>query len=291
MTSTALIDQLCPERPKAKSLIVSVYGDALLPLGGCCWLGELIDLMALFDLNERVTRTAVFRLVQDGILEAERVGRRSRYTLTSTGRRQFDSAQTRIYASTPPQRDGRWSLIVLPDSIAPAQRDQLVQRLGWQGFARLAPGLLGAARGDLIQQADEVLADLALSEECGLFVAEAASVAGLLPLAARSWPLQEIAGDYNRFLDHFGPLTATAATLTGDQAFMARVLLIHAYRRALLRDPVLPDDLLPADWPGARARALARNLYLDLTPATDRYLETVLEIDRQTATRPSRFGG
>ena len=45
---------------KAKSLIVTVFGDALVPHGGTVWLGSLIALMAPFGLNERLVRTAAF---------------------------------------------------------------------------------------------------------------------------------------------------------------------------------------------------------------------------------------
>ena len=34
--------------PRAKSLIITVYGDAVLPHGGSLWLGSLIELMGLF---------------------------------------------------------------------------------------------------------------------------------------------------------------------------------------------------------------------------------------------------
>ena len=40
-----------------------------------------------------------------------------------------------------------------------------------------------------------------------------------------------------------------------------RTLLIHAFRRVLLRDPLLPPALLPLDWPGAAAYALCRDFY------------------------------
>ena len=290
MPTDALTQYIEQERPRAKSLIVTVYGDALLPYGGACWLGELIDLVAPLGLNERMTRTAVFRLVQDGTLEAERIGRRSRYTLTRRGRRQFDSAQARIYASGPPARDGRWTFIILPDALAPGQRDSLDQRLGWQGFARLSPGLLGAARGDATQIAQDTLDDLSLTDDCAVFSAEATAANGLLSLAARAWPLEEIAADYSAFVKHFQPVLQDADQLVAESAFVARILLIHAYRRTLLRDPALPDDLLPEDWPGTKARALARDLYHHLYQATDQYLRANLEIEMPAQNSIIRFG-
>ena len=55
---------------------------------------------------------------------------------------------------------------------------------------------------------------------------------------------------------------------------VARVLLIHEFRRAVLRDPGLPAALLPADWPGAAARQLAGLLYRKLAANSERYLDT-----------------
>lgn len=274
--SSGLLDRLATERPRAKSLIVTVYGDSLLPHGGTCWLGELIDLVAPLGLNERVTRTAVFRLVQDGILEAERIGRRSRYTLTRIGRRQFDSAQARIYASEAPARDGQWTLIALPDSVSAAERDSLVRELGWQGFARLAPGLLGAARGDGAADAMTVLTEMDAAEDCVVFTAEAKTLDALPGLAMRAWPLEELSQDYAAFHASFQPIAAEAASLAPEAAFTARTLLIHAYRRALLRDPALPDHLLPADWPGHAARELAATLYRTLSPGAEAHLAAIV---------------
>ncbi len=285
----ALLQLLSTDRPRAKSLIVTVYGDSILPFGGGCWLGALIDLVEPLGLNERVTRTAVFRLVQDGILEAERVGRRSRYTLTRVGRRQFDSAQARIYASEPPRRDGRWTLVALPDALSAGERESLARELGWLGFARLAPGLLGTARGDASEQVITVLSELNSAGDCAVFSAESKSDDTLPGLAAKAWPLEEIAADYAEFLDLFEPLRDDAAGLSPEDAFVARTLLIHAYRRALLRDPALPDLLLPPGWPGHDARALARDLYRALQPAAQSHLKRVLSEEAANGVSIQRF--
>ena len=59
---------LAADPPRAKSLIVTVWGDALAPHGGGVWLAGLIRLMAAFDMNDRLVRTSVFRLAADGWL-------------------------------------------------------------------------------------------------------------------------------------------------------------------------------------------------------------------------------
>ena len=55
-----------------------------------------------------------------------------------------------------------------------------------------------------------------------------------------------------------------------------RTLLIHAYRRVLLRDPLLPPALLPLDWPGAAAYALCRDFYRLTHRAAERHLAATL---------------
>src|SRR2546429_7323010 len=46
--------------------------------------------------------------------------------------------------------------------------------------------------------------------------------------------------------------------------------LFRSYRRVLLRDPNLPEALLPADWPGVQARQLCETLYCGLLAGRDR---------------------
>ena len=59
------------------------------------------------------------------------------------------------------------------------------------------------------------------------------------------------------------------------QAFQIRILLIHQYRRILLKDPNLPFELLPTDWLSLIARNLSTNLYQAVFAAGDEFfLET-----------------
>ena len=65
---------------------------------------------------------------------------------------------------------------------------------------------------------------------------------------------------------------------TDATALQLRLLLLHDYRRLLLRDPQLPAALLPPDWPGQQARSLCQALYLRLLPASERHLDTHLQL-------------
>ncbi|MDD2547150.1 MAG: phenylacetic acid degradation operon negative regulatory protein PaaX, partial [Burkholderiaceae bacterium] len=78
---TLLEDFRQKSRVQASSLITSVFGDAILPRGGRVWLGSLIRLLQPLNINERLVRTTVFRLVKDEWPQTEALGRRTDYML------------------------------------------------------------------------------------------------------------------------------------------------------------------------------------------------------------------
>jgi phenylacetic acid degradation operon negative regulatory protein len=95
-------------------------------------------------------------------------------------------------------------------------------------------------------------------------------------LAAAAWKLGPLADAYRGFIARFAPLDRALGRSDGiddDDALTARILLIHEFRRIVLRDPGLPAALLPADWPGAAARQLAGRLYRKLAAESERYLD------------------
>ncbi|MEQ8659728.1 MAG: PaaX family transcriptional regulator C-terminal domain-containing protein, partial [Gammaproteobacteria bacterium] len=78
-----------------------------------------------------------------------------------------------------------------------------------------------------------------------------------------AWQLAEVADRFEQFIAAFAPCTALLerARPSAADAFALRCLLIHEYRRVLLRTVDLPPALLPAQWPGDAAMALVGTLY------------------------------
>ena len=272
--------------PRARSLIVTVWGDALAPHGGEVWLAGLIPLLAPFGINERLTRTSVFRLARDGWLAAETRGRQSRYRLTAEGRARFAAAYRRIYAPPPAAWDGEWELVIDPPGAADArERQRLRDELHWDGFGVVAPGLYARPRTDGDAAAE--VARLDAAARAVVLRARDDANTGAPDLGAqvgRIWDLDALAADYRRFLALFGRVIdrfRMRAIEASDpaQCFVVRTLLIHAFRRVLLRDPRLPPALLPLDWPGAAAYALTRDFYRLTAARAEAHLAATLAVN------------
>lgn len=270
-------------RLQAGSLITTVFGDAILPRGGRVWLGSLIRLLAPLGLSDRLIRTAVFRLVKEDWLQAESVGRRADYALSPAGLLRVEDAARRIYAAHAPGWDHRWRLILVVGELTAASREALRRALYWQGFGRLAGDCFVHPGADPEQALASLAGDglsVVLPGLLPLVGAEARSMlaASDADLVARAWNLSALADAYRAFVATYQPIADDLSPNAVDEeaACLLRLLLIHDYRRLLLRDPELPEVLLPVDWPGQKARRLCAALYCRLAVSSERHLAQTL---------------
>lgn len=291
------------ESPRSKSLIVSAFGDSFAPYAEGIWLGELIGLMAPLGMSERLVRTSVFRLIEEGWLRARREGRRSYYTLTEAGQAKFESAYSHIYEPPETDWDGLWTLVILlRQAEASSDRSEFKRELIWSGFATLTAGLFihpsitPAEVARLVQRCK-------LSEQA--VVMRAADPEPVADNAGRrnlleAWNLSDISKRYQDFVDRFAPLAQIVQSqpLSALDAFVVQTLLIHSFRRTNLDDPRIPLSLLDADWPGTRAFDLCRQIYRRTYALTARHLASLpgFETMDHTGSRLKmpiglRFGG
>ena len=283
---------------RAGSLITTVFGDSIAPRGGTVWLGSLIGVMAGFGISERLVRTSVFRLVKDGWLQSAQVGRRSYYSLTDIGREQFEQATHRIYGEPGGHWDGEWCLLLL-SALATESKERVRRECGWLGFGALSANVLAHPLPDFTEL-DVTIRRLGVQNELIVMRGRTIRSESAMREVVRScWNLDDIDERYRAFVARFRPLyraLSKSADISAKSAFQARTLLIQEYRKVLLRDPLLPVELLPASWQGAAAYQLCRNLYRLLYRDADTYLDDVMEtadgpLPPPAATFTRRFGG
>ena len=295
-----LINDFAGRRPmRATSLIITLFGDVVSQHGGTIWLGSLVRALALLGVSERLVRTSVFRLAQEGWLECERAGRRSFYRFSAYGEHEYERAARRIYALQQTRWDGRWQLLI-PLEVAEVNRERFKRSLHWQGFRSIASGTF-AKPGDGGSTLRETLQEFAAADKVVLLQADTlppTSPALVRKLVRESWRLEDVAHGYRDFLARFKPLLKRlqgSAPLAPEDAFIARTLLIHDYRRLLLQDTIIPAELLPGNWPGARARVFTARIYRLLAPASVQFISAELEAKSGAVAPPGagfheRFG-
>lgn len=223
---------LCPDAPpRAWSLIVTVFGDT----GGQMEIsaGHLQDILEPLGVSAAALRVAIHRLKADGWIVARRVGRSSAYRLHPDRLAEARAAHARIYAA---DAGGGWQVRVAGDSLVRP------------GCVQIAPQVWlcpkgGRAGGDLLLSGTDGLPDWARD-------------------ALAPPELQTSVQSLKRGLETV--LSLTDGALTPLQTHSLRVLVVHEWRRLVLRLPDLPDAIYPEACPVAACRATVMTLFAAL---------------------------
>ena len=252
------------QRISVKSLIVTVFGDTVSQHGCSVSLSSLIGVLRRIGLGERVIRTSMNRLLHEGLLQFHKVGRQSHYSFSETGQHHSERAERRIYNPDYNDADEDWTLVIA--DAAPAERlRQFQQGLSWLGYRPLRPGLF-AHYADTRAELSQLVEDLGIDPHPVVFTA---SINADVPSQAvkrliySGWGLEELATRYRDFCDSYRPALRRLERQPASEeaSFFLRTVMVHEYRRVLLKDPELPAGMLPVVWPGFAAREIAARLY------------------------------
>jgi ring-1,2-phenylacetyl-CoA epoxidase subunit PaaA len=277
------------ERPNARSLLLTILGDVVLPSGGRTWLQALTETVGLLDVSPEATRQALRRLAGQNLVEPERVGRLARYSLTAVGRRRLEEAAERIYLRRPLVWDGRWRLLTY--SFAEehrSSRDALRRELEWLGYGSIGNGLM-ACPWDHGARLDSVLAKHGVIGQVETFSSKTDD-GDDRGLAARAYDLPALQAAYRTFIERFRP--DLEAVNGGEQigfegALGRRLVLVHEWRKFLFTDPGLPRELTPDNWLGEQAGQVFRDLYAAYEqPAWEAWDAITAEADPDGAVPP-----
>jgi phenylacetic acid degradation operon negative regulatory protein len=242
--------------PSARGLLFTLLGEFVLTGDGLAWTSAVLAAFARLGIEEKATRQALTRTAASGWLDAEKVGRRTRWRLTASAQRMLTEGAERIYSFAGPAQgwDGRWLLVYarIPESDRRA-RHVVRSRLSWAGFGSLGAGVWISPHPGREAEAIGVLREAGVAQDAHVFVATrsgpAGVQAGVQAMVAAAWDLSAIEEQYQQFVEDFGD--ADPADVLARQ-----VELVHAWRRFPAIDPALPRELLPARWSGLQAARL-----------------------------------
>ena len=226
------------------SLLVTVFGDLAQNNGDVIDGPVLSALMADMGIKPEATRVALHRLRNDEWIVSIKNGRISQHRLTARGRHESAAANPRIY-NQPNQSPKTWKLVIL--ETASAHSRKTMERLGFAPLmSRVYLGPIDAITPDdaMILDPQSIPTWLSLQFEPADLLQDYATLHDAL-LALRT-----ALGDTN--------------SLTPRNTAVLRCLIVHSWRRLVLKHPDLPRDLYSKSWRGHECRVLVSDLLIKL---------------------------
>jgi len=206
------------------SLMISLFGDLAQNEGDAIEGPVLSEIMGHMAVKPEAARVALHRLRNDGWIASAKSGRIRQHSLTAEGRRQSALASPRIYAR-PPVGGEAWQVVLTAETTG-----------GIAGYSALMPRVyLGPA---------------AMPAPKGALVLEGGAVPDWVRDQLTPHHLTE---DYAHLLNTLKSLSTALsanAALTPMQVAVLRCLIVHNWRRLVLKHPMLPLELIDTRWPG-----------------------------------------
>lgn len=249
MTTASLFEQclnrLTRDRHRVWSLIVTLFGDMAYQDGDQVSTQVLAKITDPMGVKPEALRVALHRLRKDGWIDSTRQGRSSVYRLTGFGRKLTLEAAPRIYGQTSPDT-GNWCLFTASTACEDSGRD-LEDLSVEKEMVQLGPNLLlgrcpqdGAPSSLLVSRVDpSSVPEWVKSRACPDELCES--------YRALEQSLLEVS---SLLPDDLNPL----------ECAVLRCLIVHSWRRVLLRHPEVPDALYPSSCPAVACRELAMTL-------------------------------
>ncbi|KOG31015.1 PaaX family transcriptional regulator [Streptomyces resistomycificus] len=245
-------------QPRPQSLMLTFFGNHVLEAGNLCvYSGSIIDALGRVGVGEQAVRSTLTRMVNRGLLQRQREGRRMYFGLTPQATRVLEDGRTRIWkqGAVNDDWDGTWTLLgfSLPDSWK-RQRHDLRSRLTWSGFGALYSGLW-IAPGNV--DVSTTVSELGLTAHVKIFHAQADVATDIELMIRDTWDLESIAARYVTFDKRW---TAHLGTASGDDPIATRLRLVSEWLWTIRTDPRLPARHLPPAWPARTAQDTFRRV-------------------------------
>lgn len=242
MPTDTLTDQTAALRAlggqRVWSLMISLFGDLAREEGDSIEGPLLSAIMQGLEVKPEATRVALHRLRKEGWLTSTKSGRISSHAMTAEGRAQSAAASPRIYAE-PNGLGDDWQLVMLSEP----EPEKMVTDAG---YAMIAPRVFVGPIGARLPQDALVLSG--------------ASVPAWLIKQAEPAELTESYAALLTTLDDLQASLGPNARLTPVDIAILRCLIVHNWRRLVLKHPMLPRPLIDPDGPGHQCHLIVWDL-------------------------------
>lgn len=202
-------------------------------------------------------RAALERNVKQGLLYRAKQGREVAYTLTPRAEHVLHDAQLRVQGEQPFLAAGHgWSLVLfsLPDESQPT-RHRLRSLLAWEGFAPFGRGAW-IAPGEVDFEALRTAMSATLQADAVVaFRAHVAEGFTMTSAVESIWDIKEISDAHLRFASVWN-LELSTQLLDTESPLALRTMLTSDWLDLLRRDPRLPSEHLPSNWPAGESHRL-----------------------------------
>ncbi|TQN42281.1 PaaX family transcriptional regulator [Blastococcus colisei] len=262
---------------KPRSVVFDLFGDHLRYHGGAARTQVLVDLLEVFGVGEPTARIVLARMRKEGWFDTHREGRQVVHTLSDKAWRLLDEGRTRIFERGHQPWDGQWRMVIYAVSEQDrAERERLRRTLSWLGFGPLATATWISPH-EALDDVERALSGT--SARLDLLTCRSRDRATDLDMVDRAWDLKTLGRDYQDLVARLEalPPVAELVAMSGPDALRRRIELVADYRHFPFRDPDLPADLLPADWPGGRAHELFIVAHEALSAPADAHVAAVLD--------------
>ncbi len=264
-------------------LIMTLFGDSVIPHGGEIWLGSLVQLLQPLGISERRIRTSVFRLTKDTWLESRKIGRKSYYKPCHVG--EIERNELRIYYQQE-KWDGNWRLLLgVSTEKAKPQRDEFRKILLKNGFCAIATGVFGHPT-IAFDEIDRLLKNYQQAHAYIVMSARNPDGSALdfqrVGQVMHRCNMDHLEQEYLAYIKRYQAifnLRTQANHLNREQCFLLRTLLINDYRHLLWHDVVRSNLLLGEDWAGKHARHIVASIYCCIEEKAREYFCEIGEND------------
>lgn len=224
--------------PRVWSFVASIFGDLARHSNDELSANLINQMTSMIRIKPEATRVALHRLRKEDWITMRKSGRNSIYSLTDKGLHQSQIASKRIYGSET-QYDQHWHLILTQEAKAKGPWNDPSN--GYVAFGQ-----------------NSFFANGNAPKDCeGHFIISGAI--GTVPSWVKDKLSDPVKDIYFKHLAHqfnaFEKAVSSNEQFDPLQIAVLRSLLVHCWRRAILRHPDVPDWFYPNDWPGRICRA------------------------------------